>query len=164
MTTSFCVAKEAASVLPKKDYKIQKILEDINFVPLLSYLSHILRVMNHCYCYLQRPGCNIVNFAIKLTILGVGKVRLASHKRPFDPQLVVFQLLLRNTEDFFCFAIAIAFFVLHPPIFCSCVVEYMFLLFHLPFASPVRLKTFYLLFDSPVATLRLFFFRKWLFQ
>ena len=113
--TSFCVAKEATSVLPKKDYKIQKIIEDINFIPHLSYLSHILGVMNLCYCYLQGPGCNIVDFAIKLTILGVGKVRLASHKRLFDPRLVVFQLFVRNTEDLFCFAIAIAFFVLHPP-------------------------------------------------
>ena len=87
----------------------------INFIPHLSYLSHILGVMIHCYCYLQGPGCNIVDFAIKLTALVVGKVRLASHKRLFDPRLVVFQLFTRNTEDLFCFEIAIAFFVLHPP-------------------------------------------------
>ena len=119
--TSFCVANEAASVLPKKkDYEIQKILKDINFIPHLSYLSHILEVMNHCYCYLQGRGCNIVDFAIKLTILGVGKVRLASLKRLFDPRLVVFQLFVRNTEDLFCFVFAIAFFVLHPHCLLLC--------------------------------------------
>ena len=57
----------------------------------------------------------MVDFVIKLTILGVGKVRLASHKRLFDPRFVVFQLFVRNTEDLFCFAIAIAIFVLHLP-------------------------------------------------
>ena len=46
--TYFCVAKEAASVLLKKDYEIRKILKDLNFVAHLSYLSHILAVMNHC--------------------------------------------------------------------------------------------------------------------
>ena len=76
--------------------------------------------MNLCYCFLQEPGCNIVDFAIKLTTLGVGKVWLASHKRLFDHRLVVFQLVVTNTEDLFCFAIAIAFFVLHPPILLLC--------------------------------------------
>ena len=67
-------------------------------------------------------------------------MRLASHKRLFDPQLVVFQLFVRILKTFllcnciFCFT---------PPIFCSCVVEYLFWLFHLPFASPLRLKTFF---------------------
>ena len=55
--------------------------------------------MNHCMCYLQEPGSNIVNFAIKLTTSGVGKVRLASHRRLFDPREVDLQLFVRNTED-----------------------------------------------------------------
>ena len=104
--------KSCFSSSKKKDYKIQKILKDVNFIFHLSYLSHILGVMHHCYCYLQGPGCNIVDCGIKLTILGVGKVRLASHKRLVNPRLVVFQLFVRNSEDLFCFAIA--FFVLHP--------------------------------------------------
>ena len=111
--------KKLLQFFQKKDHKIQKILKDINFIPHLSYLSHILGVMNHCYCYLQDPGCNIVDFAIKLTILRVGKVRIASHKRIFDPRLVIFQLFV-STEDLFCFAIAIAFFVVHPHILLLC--------------------------------------------
>ena len=151
----FVLQKKLLQFFQKKDYKIWKILKDINFIPHLSYLSHILGVMNHCYCYLQGPGCNIVDFAFKLAVLGVGKEWLASHKRFFYPRLVVFQLFVRNTEDLFLFCNCI--FCFTHPIFCSCVVEYLFLLFHPPFASPVRLKTFFLLFDSPVATLRLFF-------
>ena len=116
--------------------KIQKILEDINFIFHFSHLSDILGVMNHCNCYLQGPGSNIVDFAIKLTTAGVGKVRLASHMRFLDPRDVALQLFVRSTEDFFCFAIALT-----PPISSSWVVE-----------------DFFLLFDSPVATLRLFYF------
>ena len=100
MDASCCVAKEAASVHAKtKDYKIQKIFEDINFILHLSYLSDTLRVMNHCNCYLQRTGSNIVDFVIKLTTSGVGKVRLASHKRSSDPLDVAFLHCLRNTEQ-----------------------------------------------------------------
>ena len=82
----FCVAKEAASVFPNKNFKIQKILEDTNFILQLSYFSDILGVMNHSNCYLQGPGSNIVDFAIELTTSRVGKVRLASHVRLFDPR------------------------------------------------------------------------------
>ena len=54
-----------------KDYKIQKILEGINFNLHLSYLSDILGVLNQCNCYHQGPGSTIVDFAIKLTTSGV---------------------------------------------------------------------------------------------
>ena len=64
----------------------QKILEDINFILHLSHLLDILGLINHCNCCLQGPGSNIVDFTIKLTTLGVGKVRLASHMWLFDPQ------------------------------------------------------------------------------
>ena len=69
MDSSFCVAKEAASVLPNKrlqdsaDYTVQH----INFILHLSYLSDILGVMNHDNCYIQGSESNIVDFAIKLT-------------------------------------------------------------------------------------------------
>ena len=71
-----CCKRSCFSSFKKKDKKIQKILKDINFIPHLSYLSHIFGVMNHCCCYLQGPGCNIVDLAIKLTIFRVGKNRL----------------------------------------------------------------------------------------
>ena len=86
MDASFCVAKKLLQFFPTKDYKISKILEYINFILHLFHLSDILGVMNHCNCCLQGPGSNIVDFAIELTALGVGKVRLASHKRLFDSQ------------------------------------------------------------------------------
>ena len=54
-----------------KDYKIH-ILEGINFILCLSCLSDILAIMNYCNCYLQGPGSNILDFAIKLTTSGVG--------------------------------------------------------------------------------------------
>ena len=60
--------------------------------------------MNHCNCYLQGPGSNIVDFTIKLT-LGVGKGRLVSHMRFFDSQDVALQLFVRNTEDLFAIAL-----------------------------------------------------------
>ena len=80
MDASLCVAKEAASVFQTNDYKIQKILKGINLILHLSYLSDILGVglLNHCNCYLQGPGSNIVDFAIKSTTSRVRKVRLAS--------------------------------------------------------------------------------------
>ena len=79
--------------------------------------------MNHCNCYLQELGSNIVDFAIKLTISGAGKVRLASHKRLFDPPDLALYIFVRNTEDLFRFAIALS-----PPISSSCVVEDFFAL------------------------------------
>ena len=93
--------------------------------------------MNHCNCCLQEPGSNIVDFAIKLTTTGVGKVRLASHKQLFDPRNVALHLFGRDTENFF--------------LFCKCTntrPPYFKLLcgrrlFCPPFASPVRLKTFF---------------------
>ena len=81
----FMLQKKLFQFFQTKDYKIRKILEDINFIRHLSYSLDILGVMNHCNCYLQWPASNIVGFAIKLTTSGVGKVRLASHKRLFDP-------------------------------------------------------------------------------
>ena len=111
--------KKLLQFFQTKDYKIQKILEDKNFILHLSYLSDILEVINHYMCYLQGPGSNFVNFAIKLTTSGVGKVRLASHKRLFDPREVALQLFVRNTEDNFCFAI----YCTYTPISSSCVVE-----------------------------------------
>ena len=90
----FVLQKRLLQFFQTKDYKIQKILENINFIPHLSYLSDILGVMNHCNCYLQGPGSNIVDFAIKLT--GVGKVRLVSHMRLFDPRDAV---LLNTAKD-----------------------------------------------------------------
>ena len=135
-----------------KDYKIQKILKDINFIFHLSYLSDILEAMNHCMCYLQGPESNIVNFAIKLTTSGEGKVQLASHKRLFDPREVALQLFVRNTEDL--------------SLFCNCTYtpqhfqllrdRRLFLIFLPPFACSVGLTFFF--FYSPVATLRLFYF------
>ena len=65
MDASFCVAQEdLLQLFQTKDYKLQKILEDINFILHLSYLSDILEVMNNCNCYLQGSGSNIVDFAI----------------------------------------------------------------------------------------------------
>ena len=93
--------------------------------------------MNHCNCHLQGPGSNIFDFAIKLTTSRVGKVRIASHMRLFDPRNVALQLFGRNTVDLFCFATAFT-----PPISSSCVVEDFFFARH----------------DSPVATLPLFYF------
>ena len=80
--------------------------------------------MNHSDCYLQGPGSNnIADFAINLTTSGMGKVRLASHKRPTDPLDVAFQRFARNTEDLFCFAIALTppfpALVLVEDFFCS---------------------------------------------
>ena len=60
----FVLHKKLLQLFQTKDYKIQKILEDINFILHLSYLSDILEVMNNCNCYLQGPGSNIVDFAI----------------------------------------------------------------------------------------------------
>ena len=82
----FVLQKKLLLFFQTKDYKIQKILEDINFILHLSYLSDVLEVVNHCDCYLQGPGSNIVDFAIKLTTSGVGKVWLASHMRRFNPR------------------------------------------------------------------------------
>ena len=122
MDASFCVAKKADSVLPSKYYKIQKVLKGINFILHLSYLSDILGVMNHCNCYPQGPGSNIVDFAIKSTTSGVGKVRLASHTRLFDPRDAALQVLVRNTEDLFLFCNCTT----RTPISSSCVVEDFF--------------------------------------
>ena len=113
-------------------------LEDINFILHLSYLSDILGVMNNCNCYLQGPGSNILDFAIKLTTSGVGKVRLTSHMRLFDPKNVALYLFARNTEDLFI----VVQLHLHPS-FPALVWSKSFSLFHPPFASPVRLKTFF---------------------
>ena len=106
----FVLQKKLLQFFQTKDYKIQTILEDINFILHLSYLSNILGVMNHCNCHIQRPENNIVDFAIKLTKSGESKMRLASHMRLFDPRNVALQL-----EDVFCFAIALT-----PPICSSC--------------------------------------------
>ena len=45
----------------------------------------------------------MVDFAIKLTASGVGKVRLANQMRLFDPRDVAFQLFVRNAEVLFLF-------------------------------------------------------------
>ena len=148
----FILQKTLLQFFQTKDYKIQKILEDINFILDLSYSSDILGVMDHCNCYLQGSGSNIVDFAMKLATSGVGKVRLASHKRLFDPRDVALQLFVRNTEDLVLFCNCTytpyfqllcgrgLFFTLSSAICISCGVED------------------FLLFDSPVATLRLFYF------
>ena len=97
----FVLQKKLLQFFQTKNYKIQKILEDTNFILQLFYLSDILDVMNHSNCYLQGPGSNIVDLAIKLTTSRVGKVRLARHMRLFDPRDVALQLFVRNTEDCF---------------------------------------------------------------
>ena len=84
-------------------------------------MPDILGVKNHYNCYLQGPESNIVDFAIKLTTSGVGKVRLASHERLFDPRDGALHLFVRNTEDLLYFAIALT-----PPISSSYVVEDLF--------------------------------------
>ena len=139
MDAFFGVAKETASGLPNKDYKIQKILEDINFILHLSYLSDILQEINRCMCYLQGSGSNIVDFASKLTTSGVGKVQLASHKRLFDPREIAFQLFVRNTEELFLFCNCT-----YTPYFQLMCDRRPFLIFLPPFASSVGL-TFFLL-------------------
>ena len=48
----FVLQKKMLQFFQTKDYKIQKILEDLNFIRHLSYLSDILGVMDHCICYL----------------------------------------------------------------------------------------------------------------
>ena len=57
----FVSQKKLLQFFETKDYKISKILEDINFILPLSYLSDTLGVLNHCNCYLQGPGSNIVD-------------------------------------------------------------------------------------------------------
>ena len=52
----FVLLKKLLQFFQTKNYKIQKILEDINFILHLSFLSDILGVANHCNCYLQGPG------------------------------------------------------------------------------------------------------------
>ena len=109
MDAFFCVAKEAALVLPNKrlqnseDFRRNK-LHSLPFLFVIYFGSNESLYSN---CYLQGPGSNIVDFAIKLTTSGVSKVWLASHKQFFDPGDVVLQLFVRNTEDLFCFAIAL---------------------------------------------------------
>ena len=105
MEVSFCIAKEAASVLPNKKLPISENFRrhSLNFILHLSYLLDILGVMNHWNCYLQEPASNIVDFAIKLTTSGVGKVPIASHVRVFNPRNVVLQLFGRNTADYCLF-------------------------------------------------------------
>ena len=139
MNASFCAAKQyVLQFFQTKDYKISKSLEDRSFILYLSCLSKILAVLHHCNCYLQWPGSNIIDFAIKLTTSGVGKVRLASHTRLFGPRDVARQLFWRNTEDLFCFAIALkllfpalwskTYFALSSPICISYGVEDIFAL------------------------------------
>ena len=53
MDASFCVAKKLLQFFQTKDYKIQKILEDINFILHLSHLSDILGVINRSNSCLQ---------------------------------------------------------------------------------------------------------------
>ena len=117
----FVLQKKLLQFFQTKDYKIHTILEGIKLHSSPFYLSDILEVMNHCNCYLQGSGSksNVDDFGIKLT--GVGKVRLASHTRLFDPHDVALQLFATNTEDLFCFAV-----VLTPLISSSCVVEDLF--------------------------------------
>ena len=91
-------AKEATSVHPNKrlqnsdDFRRHK----LHSSPFL--FVRYFGVMNH-NCYLQGSGSNIVDFAIKLTTSGVGKVRLASLKWPFDPLDVALQLFVWNTDS-----------------------------------------------------------------
>ena len=94
--------------------------------------------MNHCNCYLQEPKSNIVDFAIKLTTSGEGKVRLASHKQLCDPQDVALQLSVSNIEDLYLFCN----WTYTPP-FPALVWSKTFLHFYPLFASPVRLNTFF---------------------
>ena len=54
----------------------------------------------------------MVDFVIKLTTSGMGKMRLAYHMRLFNPRDVAFQFFVRNSEFFFSFAILLH---LHPP-------------------------------------------------
>ena len=109
MNASFCDAIEATSVLPNK--RLQN-LEDFRRHKLHSSPFLFVRYFGsneslYSNCYLQGPGSNIVDFAIKLTKSGVSKVRLASHMRLFDPQDVALQFFVRNTKDLFCFASAL---------------------------------------------------------
>ena len=99
----FVLQKKLFQFFQVKSYKIQKVLKGINFIFHLSYLSDILGVMNHCNCHPQGPESNIVDFAIKSTTSGVGKVQLASHMRLFDPRDAALQVFVRNTEDLFLF-------------------------------------------------------------
>ena len=97
----FVLQKKLLQFFSTKEYQIQKIFRrhSLYFILYLFYSSDIMGVMNHCNCYLQGPGSNIVDFAIKLTTSGVGKVRIASHMRLFDLRNVAFQLLGRNPVD-----------------------------------------------------------------
>ena len=122
MDAYFCVAKEAASVLPDKRLQNSEDSKDINFIFHPSYLLDILGLMNNCSNYLQEPGSNIVDFAIKSTTSGVGKLRLASRMlRLFDSRHVAFQLFVRTTEDLFLFCS-----YTYTPISSSCAVKDFF--------------------------------------
>ena len=46
----FVVQKKLLQFFQTKDYKIQKILQDVNFILHLSYSSDISGVMNHYNC------------------------------------------------------------------------------------------------------------------
>ena len=48
--------KKLLQFFQAKDYKIQKILEDIGFIPHIFYLSDILGVMKRCNCNLRGLG------------------------------------------------------------------------------------------------------------
>ena len=146
----FVLQKKLLQFFQTKDYKIQKILEDINFILHLCYWSDILAVMNYRNCYFQGPRSNIVDFVIKFR----GEQNAARKPQAaFDPRDVALQLFMRNTEDLFLFCNCT--YTPHFQVLCG---RRLFLLFHPPFAFPVRLKTFFLLFGSPMATLRLFYF------
>ena len=132
----FVLQKKLLQPFQTEDYKIQKILEDINFILHLSCFSDTLGVMNCCKCYLKGPGSNIVDFVIKLTTSGVGKVR--PQVAFFDPRDVAFQLFVRNTKDLFCFAIALA-----PPISSSFVVKDFFFVFSSPICISCGVENFF---------------------
>ena len=80
-------------------------------------------------------------------------MRLASHKRLFDPRLVVFQLFARNTEDLFGFAIAFLFYTPHILLLCGRILVFAL-------SSPIciswEVEDLFLLFDPPVATFSAF--------
>ena len=81
MDASFCVAKEAASVFPNKrsqnsDFRRHK----IHSLPILLVRHFGSNESLYRTRYLQGPGSNIVNFAIKLTKFAIRGVQSAARK------------------------------------------------------------------------------------
>ena len=127
----FVLHKKLLQFFQTKDYKIQKILEDINFILHLFNLSDILEVMNNCNCYLQGPRSNIVDFAINWLHQGWAKCGSQAACSFLTPQTWLFSCLWETPRTFFVLQLH-----LHPHFQLLCG----------------------LLFDSLVTTLRLFYF------